>query len=279
MTFNYEKPKNLNNIVISLIENTLNMKRNVIYLSALLLVCFASCLKQNDTTDIDKGAESNTVQIVRKDILVSEPLSKEEQANLTPESVLLRLKQGNLDFVKDNLTIRNTTQRVRKASLGQYPKAVILSCLDSRVPVEDIFHSGIGNLFVARVAGNIVNEDILGSMEYACKVSGAKLVLVLGHEYCGAVKSAIDGVKLGNITGLLAKINPAIIKAAANFSGQKTSSNPLYLEAVCDENVKTAIEEIRRKSPILREMEIADNILIVGAVYDMKTGKVEMINP
>ncbi|WP_231464834.1 carbonic anhydrase family protein [Pedobacter sp. Leaf132] len=254
------------------------MRKNFIYLSVLFLLIFASCIKNNDNTESDTVRDSGTIQIDRQDILLSEPISKEQQANLTPESVLLRLREGNGDFVKDNLTIRNTTQRVRKASLGQYPKAVILSCLDSRVPVEDIFHSGIGNLFVARVAGNIVNEDILGSMEYACKVSGAKLVLVLGHEYCGAVKSAIDGVKLGNITGLLAKINPAVIKAGTNFKGHKISSNPLFVEAVCDENVKVAIDQIRERSPILKEMEMDKKIMLVGAVYDMKTGKVEILN-
>lgn len=137
-------------------------------------------------------------------------MHQEIQAKLTPDLVLDILKKRNQEYVDDNLTIRNTSARIRKASLGQYPGAVILSCLDSRVPVEDVFHCGIGDLFVARVAGNIANEDILGSLEYGCKVSGAKLIVVLGHEHCGAIKSAIDNVKLGNITALLSKIRPAL---------------------------------------------------------------------
>ncbi|UKT64696.1 carbonic anhydrase family protein [Pedobacter mucosus] len=253
------------------------------HLRILCVVLFAllmeSCMDKTDASKNNQPDSSGTVEIEKQDIIVSEPLSKEQQAQLNPETVLLRLAEGNADFVKDNLTIRNTTERVRKASIGQYPKAVILSCLDSRVPVEDIFHSGIGNLFVARVAGNIVNNDILGSMEYACKVSGAKLVLVLGHEYCGAIKSAIDGVKLGNITGLLDKIKPAVIKMNNTYKGEKKSTNPQFVEAVCDENVRLAITEIRKRSPILKEMEIKKEILIVGGVYDMKTGKVELFNP
>ncbi|MFZ0596675.1 MAG: carbonic anhydrase family protein [Flavobacterium sp.] len=187
------------------------------------------------------------------------------------------MKSGNKDFVEDNLTIRNTTQRVRNASLGQYPKAVVLSCLDSRVPVEDIFHSGLGNLFVARVAGNIVNDDILGSLEYSCKVSGAKVVLVLGHEYCGAIKSAIKDVKLGNITVLLDKIQPAVKMAQNNFKGAANAENEEFVEVVCDENVYNSIKQIREKSPILKEMELNGEIIICGAVYSMKTGKVEFL--
>lgn len=251
------------------------------FLALLFITSMAlNACRQNDSNinpqEID---QEDTLTIAKEDILTSDVLTKEQQLKLSPADVLKRLQQGNLDFTKDNLTIRNTTERVRKASLGQYPKAVILSCLDSRVPVEDIFHSGIGNLFVARVAGNIVNEDILGSMEYACKVSGAKLVMVLGHEYCGAIKSAIDGVKLGNITKLLKKINPAVISAKTTFKGKSISSNPLFVETVCDENVKLSIREILNRSTILREMEAKGEIIIVGGVYDMNSGKVEIFEP
>lgn len=187
------------------------------------------------------------------------------------------LKQGNKEFTEDALTIRNTTERVRDAALGQYPKAVILSCLDSRVPVEDVFHRGIGDVFVARVAGNIVNPEILGSLEYACKVSGAKLVVVLGHEYCGAIKSAIDDVKLGNITPLLSKIRPAVLELKDEFAGEQTSKNSDFVEAVCHKNVEMTIQEIRKESPILKEMEDNGEIKIVGAVYDMETGIVTFI--
>ncbi len=191
--------------------------------------------------------------------------------------VLEILKKRNQEFVNDQLTIRNTSERIRKASLGQYPAAVVLSCLDSRIPVEDVFHSGIGDLFIARVAGNISNEDILGSVEFACKVSGAKVVIVLGHEHCGAIKSAIDKVELGNITGLLNKIKPAIEKSS-NFKGDKTSKNAEYVEAVTKENVKQTIENLRNGSSILKNMEDKGEIKIVGGEYHMQTGNVEFIS-
>ena len=130
----------------------------------------------------------------------SQVFTKEQQAQLTPDDVIRRLKEGNQRFVADNHTFRNHSEQVRQAAMGQYPKGIVLSCIDSRVPIEDVFELGIGDVFVARVAGNFENTDILGSMEYACKVAGAKLVLVLGHEQCGAIKGAIDNVQLGNIT-------------------------------------------------------------------------------
>ncbi|MCC8147240.1 MAG: carbonic anhydrase [Bacteroidales bacterium] len=219
----------------------------------------------------------NDIDIDKEHILENRVLTATEQSTLTPDKVLEILKQGNKEFTEDALMIRNTTSRVRDAALGQYPKAVILSCLDSRVPVEDVFHRGIGDIFVARVAGNIVSPEILGSLEYACKVSGSKLVLVLGHEYCGAIKSAIEDVKLGNITPLLAKIRPAVLEAGKEFEGDKSSKNLAFVEAVCHKNVELTIEEIRRESPILKEMEDQSQIKIVGAVYDMETGIVTFL--
>lgn len=249
------------------------MKKVILAVTFLLLL---SCREEKSLAPFSSDKDtSQTVSIKRSDILSADVLSSEEQTNLKPQDVIERLKKGNRDFVEDNLTIRNTTERVRKASLGQFPKAVILSCLDSRVPVEDVFHSGIGNLFVARVAGNIVNDDILGSLEYACKVSGAKVVFVLGHEYCGAIKSAVKDVKLGNITGLLEKIQPAVKIAEKGFNGSATADNEKFIEAVCDANVHYSINQIRERSPILKEMEQKGEIIICGGVYNMKTGKVE----
>lgn len=206
---------------------------------------------------------------------ISTVITAAQQAALTPQDVLDLLKEGNKDFVEDNLTIRNTSQRVRDAALGQYPMAAILACMDSRVPVEDVFHMGIGDIFVARVAGNVVNEDILGSLEYACKVSGAKVIVVLGHEYCGAIKSAINDVKMGNITALLSKIQPAVKAASKTFEGDQTASNPKFVEAVCDHNVNLSLKEIEARSPILKSMLANGELVIVGGVYDMKTGEVE----
>ncbi len=246
----------------------------IIYI--LILYILATMNSCNYSSNHDKSAEELNVPL--NHVLNNKVLTAEEQAQLTPLQVLEILKSGNREFVEDRLTIRNNTARVRNAALGQYPKAVVLSCLDSRVPVEDVFHRGIGDIFVARVAGNIVNEDILGSLEYACKVSGSKLVLVLGHEYCGAITSAIKGVKLGNITSLLDKIRPAVEKASLSFTRDTLSyNNPEYVEAVCYKNVELTIQEIRDKSPILKEMENAGDIMIVGGVYDMETGIVDFI--
>jgi len=216
----------------------------------------------------------SSISVNKNDVINEGFLNKEAQSKLTPDSVLHILEQGNLDYTSDNLVIRNTSERIRKASLGQYPAAVILSCLDSRVPVEDVFHCGIGDLFVARVAGNISNEDILGSLEYGCRVSGAKLIVVLGHEYCGAVKSAIDNVKLGNITVLLDKIRPAVMQLD-RFPGEKNSKNPAFVEAVCRRNILNTIKTIRTRSPILMEMESKGVLKIVGAEYHMETGRVD----
>lgn len=239
-------------------------------LALTLLAAISSC---NQTGTTQKQAAS----IPDSSVITSAVFTKAQQEKLTPDDVIASLKRGNKEFTSDQLTIRNNAQRIREAALGQYPKAVILSCLDSRVPVEDVFHKGIGDLFVARVAGNIVNEDILGSLEYACKVSGSKLVVVLGHEYCGAIKSAADDVKFGNITPLLAKIRPAVLNVKATFKGDTTSKNPGYIEAICKENVILAIQNIRKQSPVLTEMEQKGEIKIVGAVYHMKSGEVEFL--
>lgn len=220
--------------------------------------------------------ETETV-FTKEDLIDSTFLTRELQDKLTPDTVLAILRARNLEYMDDNLTIRNTSARIRVASLGQYPAAVVLSCLDSRVPVEDVFHSGIGDLFVARVAGNIVNEDILGSLEYACKVSGARVIIVLGHEHCGAIKSAIDSVELGNITALLSRIQPAVEKTS-NYNGARTSDNPAYVEAVTNANILLTIERIRNESPILKEMEAQGAIKIVGGEYHMGTGKVDFLN-
>jgi carbonic anhydrase len=228
--------------------------------------------------DIDSLAnETGPVSVDRKDFIQEHFITADLQSQLTADTVISILRARNLEYAADNLTIRNTSERIRRASLGQFPAAAVLSCLDSRVPVEDVFHSGIGDLFVARVAGNISNEDILGSLEFACKVSGAKVVLVLGHEHCGAIKSAIDDVKLGNITGLLAKIRPAMVHITGFSGDSATSNNPAYVEAVAKANVLRTIDNIRTHSPILKDMEAQGLIKIIGAEYHMETGLVEFL--
>jgi carbonic anhydrase len=160
---------------------------------------------------------------------------------------------------------------------AQHPKAVILSCLDSRVPVELVFDQGIGDIFVGRVAGNIEDEDQLGSMEFATKLAGAKLVMVLGHLRCGAVNGAADGAKLGNLTALLAKIRPAVDAVEGFKPEERNSSNAAFMEKAIEENVRMTVADIRKSSPVLAELEKAGDIKIVGAMYDLNTGKVELL--
>ena len=209
--------------------------------------------------------------------LVEKVLTAEEQAKLTPDSVIKSLNEGNNRFVNNDLTARDHTVQIRKTTNGQFPKAVILSCVDSRIPVEDVFDKGIGDLFVARVAGNFVNEDILGSMEFGCKVSGSKVILVLGHEHCGAVKAAVDNVKLGNITAMLSKIRPVVETLSADYKGDTSSKNEEFVHMVCEHNVHKTMNDIRKNSPILKEMEDNGELKIVGAVYDMDSGKVDFL--
>ncbi len=213
------------------------------------------------------------------DALREEVLTAEEQAALTPYRVLELLREGNHRFVTNDLTLRDHSAMVRKSTDAQYPKAIVLSCVDSRVPVEDVFDRGIGDVFVARVAGNFVNDDILGSMEFACAVAGSKLILVMGHEHCGAVKAAIDGVELGNITGMLANIAPAVNASRSDYVGETTSANPEFVHQVCERNVQDALDAIRIGSPILADLEQEGAIRLVGAVYDMDTGVVSFLGP
>lgn len=218
---------------------------------------------------------NNQTQSEQPKPLVQEVLTKEQRDALTPDEIIQDFKEGNERFINNTLTTRDHSAQVRKSATGQFPKAVVLSCLDSRVPVEDVFDRGIGDIFVGRVAGNFVNEDLLGSMEFGCKVAGAKVILVLGHEHCGAVKSAIDDVKLGNITAMLSKIRPAVEKVA--YDGDRSSKNEEFVHKVCESNVVHTIEQIRANSPILKEMEEKGEIKIVGGVYDMDSGRVTFL--
>ena len=193
--------------------------------------------------------------------------TKEFQEKLTPENALDVLKDGNKRFVNNLKTQRNLQDLVSETSDGQFPFAVVLSCIDSRVPVEVVFDQGIGDMFSVRVAGNIVNEDILGSMEYGCAVAGSKVLVVLGHTKCGAVTSACNNVELGNITALLSKVKPAIETV-------KSETGKTEVEVVAVENVKQSIKEIRAKSNILADLEKEGKIKIAGAIYQVENGEV-----
>jgi carbonic anhydrase len=196
------------------------------------------------------------------------------QANtLSPNEALIELKQGNKRFTEEKPLIRNYKEQVAGTSAGQFPFAAILSCIDSRVPVETVFDQGIGDVFNARVAGNIVNEDILGSLEYACNVAGASLIVVLGHTKCGAVTAACQQVELGNITALLSKITPVV----AALKPDSTSFTSAEIEQVALANVHHSIHRIKSESEILNSMVENGQLAIVGAVYDVVSGIVKFL--
>lgn len=209
--------------------------------------------------------------------MIQKALDKVTQSSLTPPIVLTDLMNGNQRFIQSKMESRDYESQRNETVSGQFPKAVILSCIDSRVPIETIFDQGIGDVFVTRVAGNFENTDILGSLEYSCKAAGSKLVFVLGHESCGAVKAAIDGVELGNITSMLGNILPAVKKTAEHLEGEASSSNSEFVAKTVENNVAMTIERIREKSPILKEMENNGEINIVGGVYHLSTGKVVLL--
>jgi carbonic anhydrase len=201
-------------------------------------------------------------------------LTKEIQLNLTPEKAIEILKKGNERFINNLKANRNLLQQVNETSDGQHPFAVILSCIDSRTSAELIFDQGLGDIFSIRVAGNILNEDILGSMEFACKIAGAKVIVVLGHTKCGAIKGACDQVKMGNLTTLLNKIKPAV-DSELTVKNNRTSSNNEFVEKVSEINVKLTVNKILDRSPILKSMIDNGEIGIIGGIYDVTTGYVD----
>ena len=201
-------------------------------------------------------------------------LTELSRAGLSPRDMIRILQEGNQRFVDGEWIDWDYRHEQVDTSAGQYPGAIILGCIDSRAPAEIIFNLRIGDIFNARVAGNIIDEDITGSLEYACKVAGSKIILVMGHTNCGAVKGAIDQVELGTLTQLLAKIKPAI-DAVQDVEGERTTKNSAFVNAVAKKNVILTIETIRETSPVLKKMEDNNEIDIVGAMYDVESGKVE----
>lgn len=201
--------------------------------------------------------------------------TRETQATMTPQKSLKYLKEGNLRFQNNLKANRNLLEQVNDTSEGQFPFATILSCIDSRVSAELVFDQGLGDIFSVRIAGNFVNEDILGSMEFACKLAGTKLIVVLGHTACGAVKGACDDAKMGNLTKLVAKIKPAVnaVSEPKDVS-LRNSKNSEFVDNVAKVNVQLTIDRIHAESPILTEMEKNGEIMIIGAMYDINTGEV-----
>ena len=199
--------------------------------------------------------------------------TKETQATLTPEKALVLLKEGNLRFQNNSKANRDLLAQVNDTSSGQYPFATILSCIDSRVSAELVFDQGVGDIFSIRIAGNFVNEGILGSMEFACKLAGTKVLVVLGHTSCGAIKGACDDAKLGNLTALISKIKPAVKAVTTPEEPHlRNSSNLDFVNSVAKKNISMTLDNIRDQSSVLRDMEVEGSIKIVGAMYDINTG-------
>jgi carbonic anhydrase len=219
------------------------------------------------------GATTFTAAGTFSQLAYADAMSKAKRDKLTPDEVLALMKKGNKRFSQGTRQDHNYLAQQRASAAGQFPMAVLLSCIDSRAPAETIMDLRIGDVFNGRVAGNVESQDILGGMEFACKLSGAKVVLVMGHTACGAVKGAIDNAELGNLTGLLAKIRPAVDATA--YAGERSSKNYPFVDAVARKNVELTIANIRRDSPVLAGMESSGAINIAGSMYDLKTGVIE----
>jgi carbonic anhydrase len=199
--------------------------------------------------------------------------SKETQSNMTPKKALEYLKEGNTRFMSNLKAHRNLLEQVNDTRDGQWPFATILSCIDSRTSAELIFDQGLGDIFSVRIAGNVVNKDILGSLEFGCKVAGAKMIVVLGHTKCGAIKGACDNVEMGNLTGLIDKIKPAVEQECSTIAN-RNSNNDIFVEKVAELNVGLSVKNILLHSPILADMVKNGEIGIVGGIHDIKTGEV-----
>jgi len=201
----------------------------------------------------------------------------ESQSATTPSQAIEMLKQGNVRFTSGSTTSRDYQSQVLQTAGGQYPIAAVVSCIDSRIPTEIVFDQGIGDIFNARIAGNFVNEDILGSLEFACKVAGAKAIVAMGHTSCGAIKGACDKAELGNLTQMLEKIMPAVDAIHTPEGADRSSANAEFVDAVAAKNVELTLAKIKENSPVLEEMIEANEIEIVGAMYDVASGKVSFL--
>ena len=204
-------------------------------------------------------------------------IDQEDQASLTPQDALNMLKEGNQRFLQDEMINRDLITQVEKTASGQYPHAVVLGCIDSRVPPELVFDQGIGDIFTPRIAGNFVNTDIIGSMEFATAVAGSKLIVVLGHSECGAVKGACDGVELGNLTSTLANLMPAV-NGVQDVEGERNSQNKAFVDEVIHLNVELTIDQIMNESPIMADLVEEGSLMIVGAIHNVSTGQVTFLN-
>jgi len=226
-------------------------------------------------TLIGAGAAGGLGLLASGETAYAAALTREQRDSMTPDQVLEAMRQGNERFRTGKMQAHDYLAQKRATAGGQYPAAAILSCIDSRAPAEIILDAGIGDTFNARIAGNIANDDLLGSLEFACAAAGAKLVLVMGHTSCGAIKGAIDGVELGYLTGLVNKIKPAV--PATAYSGERTSKNAAFVDEVARTNVLRTVNDIRQQSSVLAGLEKDGKIKIVGSMYHLVGGRVEML--
>jgi carbonic anhydrase len=209
---------------------------------------------------------------------VKEVMTAQAQQALTPAQVLADLKEGNVRFVENRLTPRDYLAQASTTADGQYPMAILLSCVDSRVPPEIIFDQGIGDIFVARVAGNVEDVNLLGSIEFATKAAGSKLIVVLGHSSCGAIKGAADGVEMANLTDLLAEFDEVLAEVRASHDGPGDSSDAEFIARAVEENVRQTMEDLVSRSPILSELIESGDVAIAGGVYDLASGRVTWLD-
>jgi carbonic anhydrase len=208
-------------------------------------------------------------------VLAYADLTKEQRDKMTADEIIEQMKSGNQRFRSGKPQHRDLMREAKATAKGQYPAAIVFSCVDSRAPAELILDFGIGDIFSGRVAGNVADEDVLGSMEFACKLAGSKVVLVMGHTACGAIKGAIDSVQLGNLTALLAKIRPAV--EATHYTGERSAKNYEFVDAVARTNVSLTIASIRERSSVLQDLESIGKIKIAGSMYNLETGAVEFL--
>lgn len=244
------------------------MKSKILYTLFCIILVTAGCSKEQQ-----KAPETVSTQVKKND----SALTKEKQSNLTIDEIVQQFKDGNERFLKGTTIQNNFLKQVEQTGTqGQFPKAIVLSCIDSRAPVEVIFDKGIGDIFGTRVAGNYADKGVIGGMEYACKVAGAKVIIVLGHTDCGAVKSACDNVKLGNITYVMDELKPAV-DSVKGITEDRTSKNKEFVKDVTKENVKLTMKKILSDSEILSELVKEGKLSVLGGIYDVKTGKVEFL--
>ena len=260
--------------IIKLLEqsimNTYTKWLNSLWILTLLVV--VGCETESDSSLSEVAAsENSSIQPIINDVL-----SKEERDNLTPGEILNILMKGNNRFVNNDLTSRDHSIQIRKAAQEQFPKAIILSCFDSRIPVEDVFDRGIGDLLVLRVGGNVLNDDILASLEYGVINAGAKIIMVLGHEKCETVIAAIENIETGHMPSLVEAIEPSMDKSKSVY-GPKSKQNVEYVQSVVNHNVANTLENIKSQSPLIRRQINSNNLMVVGGVYDMQTGTVRIL--